>query len=282
MYLKQYEIDGTKNLDTNPVFSNPNVMPSFQEKYIEFKKDLTEMVSKGENKTFYKFGDGDYFFLKGIGNGSAAPGKRALSLPYWAINHEEFREGVLKNDFFTIELYNGTLWNDLFPNKPASYPAEFCYGSVANKWFMKNFSGKIGVLGGHEKISLIKELMKREEYQEYLGLEKFEDYISIPQKFACDNLKATEEMVAEQLKNAKSEIIMLGIGHVKSGLTHRLKKYHNAVYVDVGSGIDALAGCIELERPFMGDWINYRLENHDYSKIDYLNYHPSSQEIVIK
>jgi hypothetical protein len=80
-------------------------------------------------------------------------------------------------------------------------------------------------------------------------------------------LKATEEMVAEQLKNAKSEIILLGIGHVKSGLTHRLKKYHNAVYVDVGSGIDALAGCIELERPFMGSWTNYRLENYDYSKL---------------
>jgi len=42
MYLKQYEIEGTKNLDTNLVFSNPNAMPNFQEKYVEFKKDLTE------------------------------------------------------------------------------------------------------------------------------------------------------------------------------------------------------------------------------------------------
>lgn len=282
MYLKQYEIEGTKNLDNNPVFSNPNAMPSFQERYLAFKTDLTEMVARKENKTFYKFGDGDYFFLKGIGHGSASPGKRALSLPYWAINHEQFKEGVLKNDYFTIELYNNSLWADLFPNKSVDYPAEFCYGSVANKWLLKNFNGKIGILGGYEKISLIQELMKREQYQEYLGLEKFEDYISIPQKFACDNLNATEEMVAEQLKQAKSDIIILGIGHVKSGLTHRLKQYHNAVYLDVGSGIDAIAGCIEIERPFMGNWINYRLKDYDYSKIDYLNYHPTSQEIFIK
>ena len=43
MYLKQYEREGTKNLDTNPVFSNPNAMPDFQDEQVEFKKNLTEM-----------------------------------------------------------------------------------------------------------------------------------------------------------------------------------------------------------------------------------------------
>ena len=35
--------------------------------------------------------------------------------------------------------------------------------------------------------------MEAPQYQEYLGLEKFEDYISLPQKFACDDLEATEK-----------------------------------------------------------------------------------------
>lgn len=280
-YLDIYKIDGTVNHDNNPVFSNPDACPDFQDRLEDFKEDLQSMVESKENKTFYKFGDGDYYFLKGIPHGSAAPGKRALSVSYSSINLSEFREGVLKNDFITAELYNLGLWMELFPNRPADYLAEFGYGLVANRWLTRQFAGKIGVLGGAEKVGLIKELMQYPQYQEYLGLERFEDYLTIPQKFACDNLQATEEMVGEQLKAAKSDIILVGIGHVKSGLTHRLKKYHDAIYLDVGSGIDALAGCIEIERPFMGAWTNYRIRNFDYTRIDYLNYHPSNQEVYL-
>lgn len=280
-YLDIYKIDGTFNHDNNPVFGNPFACPDFQEKLEKFKLDLIGMVERKENKTFYKFGDGDYFFLRGIPNGSAAPGKRALSVSYSRLNMDEFRGGVLKNDYITAELYNQSLWNEVAPGRPIDYLAEFGYGLVANKWLLRQFKGKIGVLGGSEKIGLLRQLMEHKEYQDYLGLDKFEDYLVIPQKFACDDLAATERMIGEQLKAAKSDLILVGIGHVKSGLTHRLKRYHNAVYLDVGSGIDALAGCIELERPFMGSWTNYRLKDFDYSKIDYLNYHPSSQEIVL-
>lgn len=280
-YLDIYKIEGTLNHDNNPVFGNPYACPDFQEKLENFKNDLIGMVERKENRTFYKFGDGDYFFLRGIPHGSASPGKRALSVSYSSLNMEEFRGGVLKNDFITVELYNQGLWNEVAPGRPVDYLAEFGYGLVANKWLLRQFKGKIGVLGGAEKIGLIKQLMEHKEYQEYLGLDRFEDYLTIPQKFACDDLAATERMVGEQLKAAKSDLILVGIGHVKSGLTHRLKQYHNAVYLDVGSGIDALAGCIELERPFMGNWTNYRLRDFDYSKIDYLNYHQSLQEITL-
>lgn len=280
-YLDIYKIEGTINHDNNPVFGNPEACPDFQEGLEVFKDDLVEMVEAKDCKTFYKFGDGDYYFLKGIPHGSAAPGKRALSVSYSSLDMNAFRDGVLQNDFITAELYNLGLWNDLFPGRSVNYLAEYGYGLVANKWLTRQFAGKIGVLGGAEKIGLLEKLMQHKEYQDYLGLERFEDYITIPQKFACDNLEATEKMVGEQLKAAKSDIILVGIGHVKSGLTHRLKKYHNAVYLDVGSGIDALAGCIELERPFMGAWTNYRLKDFDYSKIDYLNYHASNQEIYL-
>ena len=48
--------------------------------------------------TFYKFGDGDYFFLHQIEHGSAKPGVRALSKNYNEININDFLEGVLKNE----------------------------------------------------------------------------------------------------------------------------------------------------------------------------------------
>ena len=64
MYLEQYKIQGTINHDQNPCFNNSNTFPNFQEKLEEFKSLLKVLVAAGESKTFYKFGDGDYFFLK--------------------------------------------------------------------------------------------------------------------------------------------------------------------------------------------------------------------------
>ena len=80
------------------------------------------------------------------------------------------------------------MFNSLFPHRSVQIPAEYGYGLVANKWLTKSFSGKIGLIGADEKIDLIKQLIQRKEYKEYLGLDNFNDYIKIPQKFACDNL----------------------------------------------------------------------------------------------
>ena len=109
--------------------------------------------------------------------------------------------------------------------------------------------------------------MEAPQYQEYLGLEKFEDYISLPQKFACDDLEATEKMVASQLMKSTSKIFLMGMGHVKSGLIHRLSKYRNAVFLDVGASIDALAGIIDVDRPYAGDWTNYQIDDVQLSDL---------------
>lgn len=82
MYLEQYKINGTINLDSHHCFGNKNSYPRFQDQLEEFKSVLINLVGKGESKTFYKFGDGDYFFLKKQSVGSATPGKRALGKSY--------------------------------------------------------------------------------------------------------------------------------------------------------------------------------------------------------
>ena len=266
-----YEIDGTENRDQNPVYDNPN-FTTFQAHLVQFKWLLKDLVKKGESKTFYKFGDGDYFFLRGESVGSASPGKRALSKSYSDIKHEEFVSGVCENDYVNVELYNRDLFNSLYPDRQINFNAEYGYGLVANRWLTKTFSESIGVIGASQKVKLIETLMEKKEYQEYLGLSKFQDYISIPQKFACDDIDATEKMVAEQLENSTSKIFLLGVGHVKSALLHRLKKYRDAVFLDVGSGIDALAGIIDHNRPYMGEWINHRVQDFDYDSLDILQY----------
>ena len=284
MYLDQYKIEGTINNDQNPCFHDETTYPKFQEELEEFKHLLIELVYLNEPKTFYKFGDGDYYFLNKIPTGSATPGRRALSKSYDEINHDAFVKGAQECDYYTCEIYpeNRVNFIDVIQRR-IDFPAEFGYGLVANKWLLKTFAGQIGLIGAGLKLNIIKNLMEAPQYQEYLGLEKFEDYISLPQKFACDDLEATEEMVASQLIKSTSKIFLMGMGHVKSGLIHRLSKYRNAVFLDVGASIDALAGIIDVDRPFAGDWTNYQIDDVQlYKGIDFLAYEGKGKHIVLE
>ena len=284
MYLDQYKIEGTINNDQNPCFHDESVYPKFQEELEEFKHLLIELVYLNEPKTFYKFGDGDYYFLNKIPTGSATPGRRALSKSYDEINHDAFVKGAQECDYYTCEIYpeNRVNFIDVIQRR-IDYPAEFGYGLVANKWLLKTFAGQIGLIGAGAKLNIIKNLMEAPQYQEYLGLEKFEDYISLPQKFACDDLEATEKMVASQLMKSTSKIFLMGMGHVKSGLIHRLSKYRNAVFLDVGASIDALAGIIDVDRPYAGDWTNYQIDDVQlYKGIDFLAYEGKGKHIVLE
>ena len=92
--IPQYNIPGTINLDTNSCFGLETTYPTFQEDLIKFKSHLKQLVSNKESATFYKFGDGDYRFLKGIEVGSAKPGNRALSKPYNEIDLKAHNKGA--------------------------------------------------------------------------------------------------------------------------------------------------------------------------------------------
>jgi len=284
-FLDIYKIDGCVNIDIEPFFEREECYPNFQEDLVRFKNLLIQLVKNNESKTFYKFGDGDYFFLKKVPSGSATPGRRALSKSYEEINHQVFVEGSRKCDYYTCEIYthNREFFKEVIPNQKINFPAEYGYALISNKWILKEFAGKIGLIGADAKINLIKNLMEASQYQDYLGIEKFEDYISLPQRFACDDIEETERMVGEQLEKSSSKIFLMGIGHVKSGLIHRLKKYTDAVFFDVGSAIDALAGIIDVGRPYFGDWTNYQINDPKlYENLDYLGYHRNGKHILLE
>ena len=273
-----YKIEGTDHTIGNRYYlKDPNYFPDFQKRLQDFKSLLLQQVEfSHEGASYVHFGDGDYFFLKNIPMGSATPGKRALSISYDKFNITPFREGWAKADYHCVEyLEKGMIekLNELYPGQP-TIPTEYLYGLTANKWFFKTFQGKIGLIGAGPKMKLIKELMKQKKYQEYLGLEKFNDYIEIPQKFACDNLSDTINMVKAQLERAdpNTRLYLYGVGHVKSGLIHHLPKFKKAIYLDIGAGIDGIAGLLDKDRPYAKNWINYRLKNYDYSQLDLLNY----------
>ena len=156
--------------------------------------------------------------------------------------------------------------------KNMDFPSEFVYGLTANKWFFKNFNKNIGLIGADKKIEIINLLMEKEEYQEYLSLESFSDYITIPQKFAVDKINKIEKNLRKSLEHSTSKIFLVGIGHVKSGLLYKLKEYRkDAQFIDIGVGIDAIAGIVNNERPYFGDWKNYRINDEKiYRDVDFL------------
>ena len=281
-----YKIDGA---DHNPggreYLKDSKFFPDFQKRLTEFKNQVIEEVKNNEGKSYVHFGDGDYYFLKNVPLGSARPGKRALSIPYHKLNIEPFREGWVKADYHCVEYLEKGMpekLNELYPGQK-TIPTEYLYGLASNRWFFKTFKGKIGLIGAGPKLDLIKELMKHEKYQEYLGLEKFNDYIKIPQKFACDNLEGTINMVKEQLEKADPDtrVYLYGVGHVKSGLMHHLPSIKKAIYLDIGAGIDGIAGLLDPDRPYAKAWINHRLKNYDYSKLDLLNYNKNKDKNIV-
>ena len=279
-----YKIDGAINNDPHKCFESEDTYPEFQIKLDDFKKLLVQLVDNNESRTFYKYGDGDYYFLKKMPVGSATPGRRALSKSYESIGHEKFVEGAQLCDYYTCEIYpeNISHYKEVI-QREIDFPAEFGYGLVSNKWFFKTFAGEIGLIGANTKMNIIKNLMEAPQYQEYLGLEKFEDYISLPQRFACDDIDATEKMVGEQLKKSTSKIFLMGMGHVKSGLIHRLKKYTDAVFLDVGTSIDAIAGVIDIDRPYASDWTNYQIDEPElYDGVDLLAYEGKGKHILLE
>ena len=291
--MDSYIIDGTDNKNpfiykiTRNILNKP--YPNFRKEFEEFKNLICESVKKNISLSFIHFGDGDYYFLKKEPVGSATPGKRALSKKYEDVDMDKFYKGFIRNDYICVEVLKHNLidkYNELYPQKIISglgmkknylgikpIPTEFLYGVVSNKWVLRKFKNQIGLIGADAKLDLIKKMMTYKEYRDYLGCDYFCDYVKIPQKFACDNLDSLCKSVEKQLKESKSKIFLVkGIGHVKSGLYHKLKDYKKAIYLDVGACIDALAGIIDYKRPYMGAWINYKIKDYDYNKIDFLQY----------
>ena len=278
-----YHINDTFYENPPDDYKNKDLYDNFLEKYEEFKNQIVQNHLNGIPLTYYKFGDGDYYFLKKQSVGSAKPGKRALKKPYWLINHKEFVKQAKNNDYYLCEIFesNTKRFIEIF-DRDFDFPAEFVYGSISNRWLLNEFSNDIGIIGAKEKVELIYELMQHGEYKDYLGLDEFKDYLTIPQKYACDNLKQTKKNLEKQLKNSSASIFLLGVGHVKSGLLSYLKTINNAIYLDIGSGVDALAGIVDIERPYFGNWKNFKLKNSIiYKNIDYLNYKGKGENIYL-
>ena len=279
-----FNIIGTVNLNTTKDFYSNDLGFLFSPKYEVFQELILGKFLIKKSISILKFGDGDYYFLKGLPVGSAKPGNRALSKNYESIDLDLFRNGWNHIDYLACEipLADRNRFYEISPNRSPNFPAEYIYASVANRWFFSSLGSELAVIGASEKIQIIEELQKSEIYRDYLGITQPFDAIKISQKFACDDINQTIEKTIKQVQQSNAKIFFLGVGHAKSALLPALQKSHPGIYIDIGSGIDALAGVIDSRRPYFGDWTNFKLSNQElYKNIDYLQVKNFGKTLVV-
>ena len=268
-----FDIEGTTNLHSAFEYYDQDFDFLFSPTYEKFKQIVNEVILSDKSASILKFGDGDFYFLNGIPEGSAKPGRRALSRDYSEIDLPLFRNGWRSIDYLACEIpiSDRRRFFNISPDRAPDFPAEYLYASVANRWFTSNRDFEIAVIGGGQKIDLIEKLQKNSMYRDYLGITKDMHTIRIPQKFACDNIEATIESTISQVRESKARLFLVGVGHAKSALLPALSKAYPGVFIDIGSGIDALAGVIDVKRPYFGDWRNFQFRDPgEYMGVDYL------------
>lgn len=261
------KLPGCINNNKQSNFEGISDQKLFLSRYHEFKELIDSLVSNNKSKTFYKFSDGEYYWLHNQQVGSVSPGRRDSNIS--DRNLKPFQEGIVKNDYLLCQALNSHInwYKNEFQIDPYYY-VDYAYALAANKWFTSKFNGNIGLIGAAPKMELIKQLCNKQRYLDYLEFDGFSDYISMPQRYLCDNLELGEQMLSEQLTKSKCNIFLVGIGHAQQALLHRMKKYKDAVYIVVGSMIDAYAGVQDNNRPYCTNWKNFKVKDYDYSKID--------------
>jgi hypothetical protein len=172
------------------------------------------------------------------------------------------------------------IYKTLFPDRPIDFPMDIIYGLFANRWLLKTFKNRIALIGGCEKMKIIKKLMEYSEYRNYIENDYFVDYIEVPERFSCDNTDEIINGVGEKIKNSGADIFLFGIGISKLAISWQFKNYKDAIFIDIGCGMSALAGMCGIDRPYFGSWKNFRLSNFNYCSADPMDFNERNGNVV--
>jgi hypothetical protein len=284
--LDLYCIPGTSNICKRELegleYNTEATWPTFQEDWITLKKNITEDVSRNNGKLYLRIFDGEFWFLQGqkVGNVGTRHCSKSLTSEFL----KPFYDGFLCADIVSTQLYENEMlkYKKLFPQRPFDIPMELIYSLISSRWIFQQFPDCIALIGGNGKMKIIKELMKYHTYRNYLGITDFCDYISVPERLACDNTEEIFLSIRDKIAASRAKIFLFGIGISKLAIAHKFKTLRSdAQFIDVGCGISALAGTTSIERPYFGSWINHRLHCWDYSDVDPIDFRDTEHLNVV-
>lgn len=271
-----FKIKNTLNLDKadlrNPFFQDRLHFPDYQNKYKDIINIINIKLKNREKLLMIRINDGELHFLNNnpIGN--------ILLRHYSNMPDIEYLKKLTNDLSFADILFTQSRINEieifkkLLPNKiPENVELMYALFSSGDLFRLIR-NEKIGIIGSDKKIEIIKKLMEYKEYKEYIGIETINDFFPIPDKKFGDIAYKYKAKLANYLDKTTSNVFLIGAGIGKLELLKEFDKKDNGVFIDVGCGITALAGIVNITRPYFGNWINFKLNSFNYKKLDLLDY----------
>ncbi len=242
------------------------------------ERKIKKAICDSHPISIIRVSDGEGYFLKEQTFGNI--GKRHfLSQNTAKIDYPKWKERLEENDEICFDLVWSLrrIYKDILSNQKKNLRWEYCpfdviYAEIATRrFFSLTKNHKVGLIGAGAKLELIQNLLKYPEYRRYIGIEDFTQYIHVPQRGACDEAEGVYRNIIDQIGDNPCDIYLVGMGIAKLYIQSQLKKELQVSFLDIGCGLDALAGIIPNDKPFFGDWINYRIEGYNYKDIDFLS-----------
>jgi hypothetical protein len=250
---------------------------AFQEYYNSIVNEIEDSLKNNRPLSVIRSGDGEAYFLqeKYIGNIV----KRHLTTKDNNVDTNFWVSQYLANDIITYDanLSLRRLWVPIVGTRVMKNynPLHVVYAIVANRDIFSIVKDKkIGLIGSKEKLNMISELMKHKQYRDYIKLSEIQSYIGIPNTGACNYPnKLLNNIIKEAVKNP-CDIYFVAAGISKIYFMSELRDKLNCIVIDIGSGMDALAGIIPKDRPYFGNWVNYKIKKNGSdsdSRVDILS-----------
>ena len=273
----KYRIPTIKNINIsdNYSFKNPFLIKkSYTYSLLNTNILLGKLLHENKPFTIVRLGDSEMMFLDGKMVGNIVR-RSFLTDDISKFDLDFYKKKTIENDFICIHDNNDMrkLMPTLkFENQKKEISFENMYQLVSTKLLFYTLKGyKIGIIGATEKVDLIKKLIEYDEYKEYLGINSFVEFIGIPQKGASGDYNKTMKMIESQM-TGEADIYLVGMSVAKLVILPNLRDKYKRSFIDIGVGIDAIAGIIPNTKSYFGNWINYRIKSYDYSKINFFRY----------
>ena len=260
-----YEIPGCVNYNPQIFkveYQNPSNYPNWLQNFEKLKQLIEKCVHNNNSLVIVRCFDGEWCFMqkKSVGNIPLRHYNKTITDDIVM----KFQENINNVDIFTSHL---THVSDRLKctTRPIDYPMEFLYAIIANRWIFKTFKNQISLICGVDNANIIRSLMEYKEYRDYINQDYFNEIIDVPKTQGCQYIPSIIEKIKSNLQNSKCNIVLYGMGICKLGIINHLKNIHDAIYIDIGHGMDCIAGIGNPLRPYFGLWKNYRMKNFDYS-----------------
>ena len=267
---RSWHIPNTVNINPAPIYQVPTDA-EFLTGYGVFLDELDRLYASDHGSFVVRVNDGEFHFLRGSDTGNAVPGRRHFRQLLPESTRMEFRSALEKAHLVGVNM--NWSWRDDFITQEGLrgrvIPAEYIYAGLASGHLIRKYPS-LGIIGAEEKIDLIRRLLGWQEFREYVGLHESVEMIGIPQKFAGNATEEIAQYLISKVSESDRRLFIFGMGIAKLGIAERLARETGRFFLDVGIGVDALAGIVDPYRPYMGAWKNFQLLASDaYADVDF-------------